>query len=36
MPRTNVCETVSKKRLKHLLAAEKIIYTQAKIRRIST
>jgi len=27
----NVCEAASKRRLKHLLAAEKNIYAQAKI-----
>jgi len=31
LPRTNVCEAASKKRLKQLLAAEKNIYGQAKI-----
>jgi len=31
MPRANVCEAASKKRLKHLVAAEKDIYAQAKI-----
>jgi len=36
LPRTNVCEAASKKRLKHLLAAEKNIYAQAKIGQIST
>ena len=36
LPSANVCEAASKKRLKHLLAAEKNIYTQAKIGQIST
>ena len=31
MPRTNVCEAEPKNWLKHLLAAEKNIYAQAKI-----
>jgi len=31
-----MCEAASKKQLKHLLAAKKNIYTQAKIGQIST
>jgi len=36
LPSANVCEAASKTRLKQLLAAEKNIYTQAKIGQIST
>ena len=35
LPRTNICEAASKKRLKHLLAAEINVYAQAK-SQIST